>query len=261
MSNLVTKNFNNAVVTFDLSNDVMINLTEMAKANGKRTNDWLSLPSTQSYLTALKNFNTGKSGSETKQELIVKNGGNNPGTWGSRRVAIRLAQWLSDEFAIWVDTQIEELLIKGTVSIQQPFKLPDFTNPVIAARAWADEVEKKQIALALIEEQKPLVEFANNVANTASSITIHGFAAILSKDKINIGEKRLFQWFRDNGYLTKNNIVTQYAKDGGWLKTIEKTRVCAKTNSIVPYAQTLVTGKGQLFFAKKLMNEFKNKEN
>lgn len=256
MSNIITKNFNNAVVTFDLSNDVMINLTEMAKANSKEISNWLRLDSTKSYLEKLKNNDI------QKVHIEIRKGGNSQmqGTWGSKRVAIRLAQWLSDEFAIWVDMQIEELLIKGAVSIQQPFKLPDFTNPVIAARAWADEVEKKQIALALIEEQKPLVEFANNVANTASSITIHGFAAILSKDQINIGEKRLFKWFRDNGYLTKNNIVTQYAKDGGWLKTIEKTRVCAKTNSIVPYAQTLVTGKGQLFFAKKLMNEFNNKD-
>lgn len=128
--------------------------------------------------------------------------------------------------------------------LKQKFQLPDFTNPVIAARAWADEVEQKQAALAVIEEQKPLVEFANNVANTTASITIHGFAAILSADKINIGEMRLFSWLRENGYLTKKNVLTQYAKDGGWLKTVEKTRVCYKTNSIVPYAQTLVTGSG-----------------
>lgn len=226
---------------------------QMAKANGKDVWRWLDLDSTKSYLAKLSEHG--------KSEIEIRKGGNSQmqGTWGSRRVAIRLAQWLSDEFAIWVDTQIEELLTKGSVAINQPFKLPDFTNPVIAARAWADEVEQKQ-AVAVIEEQKPLVEFANNEANTASSITIHRFAAILSADMFNIGEERLFAWLRFNGYLNKNNVLTQYAKDGGWLKTVEKTRICYKTNSIVSYAQTLVTGAGQLYFPKKLAKEFTPKK-
>lgn len=251
MNNIITKDFNGNVITFDLTNDIMINLTEMAKANNKQVYEWTRLDSTKSYLSKLEGIdltNFKPAQFPCLKNIIIKQG-NMGGTWASKRVAIRFAQWLSDDFAIWVDTQIEELLTKGSVSIQH--QIP---------QTYSEALQLAANQAKLLEEQKPLVEFANNVANTASSITIHGFAAILSKDKINIGEKRLFQWFRDNGYLTKNNIVTQYAKDGGWLKTIEKTRVCAKTNSIVPYAQTLVTGKGQLFFAKKLMNEFNNKD-
>ncbi|MCL1485149.1 phage antirepressor KilAC domain-containing protein (plasmid) [Marinobacter sp. M3C] len=39
--------------------------------------------------------------------------------------------------------------------------LPDFSNPAIAARAWADEMERKQVALSLLEQAKPAIEFVD----------------------------------------------------------------------------------------------------
>jgi hypothetical protein len=110
MNNIIQKQYENQTISFDLTSDVMISLTEMAKANGKRTNDWMSLPSTKSYLSALEKSNAQKYGSEAKQEVIVKNGGNNNGTWASKRVAIRFAQWLSEEFSIWVDMMLGSIL-------------------------------------------------------------------------------------------------------------------------------------------------------
>ena len=113
---IVTKEYNSQLVEFDLSGDMMVSLTDMAKANGKRVSDWKDLPSTKSYLEALEKSDTRKS------HIVIRKGGDSQlqGTWASKRVAIRFAQWLSDDFAIWVDTQIEELLTKGTVSIKTP---------------------------------------------------------------------------------------------------------------------------------------------
>jgi hypothetical protein len=48
--NIITKQYNNAIINFDLSNDLMINLTEMAKANGKLVADFLRLKSTASEM-------------------------------------------------------------------------------------------------------------------------------------------------------------------------------------------------------------------
>lgn len=58
-------------------------------------------------------------------------------------------------------------------------QLPDFTNPAEAARAWAIEYEAKEKALKevnikekIIQEQKPLVEFANKVGSSSDVILI-----------------------------------------------------------------------------------------
>lgn len=84
--------------------------------------------------------------------LQVTKGGDvsQQGTWAHHRVAIRVAQKLSTDFAIRVDNKIEELLITGSASLQP--KLPNFNNPAEAARAWADQYEKNQ-TLALLFRQ------------------------------------------------------------------------------------------------------------
>ena len=67
--------------------------------------------------------------------LRVTKGGDatQQGTWAHHRVAIRVAQKLSTDFAIWVDDKIEELLTTGSASLQP--KLPNFNNPAESARA------------------------------------------------------------------------------------------------------------------------------
>ena len=135
---IVTKEYNSQLVEFDLSGDMMVSLTDMAKANGKRVSDWKDLPSTKSYLEALEKSDTRKS------HIVIRKGGDSQlqGTWASKRVAIRFAQWLSDDFAIWVDTQIEELLTKGTVSI----KTPQTYKEALLALIEKEEALEKAIA-------------------------------------------------------------------------------------------------------------------
>lgn len=72
-------------------------LTDMAQATGKRVQDWTDLKTTNSYLVAL-----GTSVNIVTDQLVctIKHGLNEQrGTWGHRKVAIRFAQWCSDEFA------------------------------------------------------------------------------------------------------------------------------------------------------------------
>lgn len=59
-----------------------------------------------------------------------------------KKIALRVAQKLSTDFAIWVDDKIEEFLTTGNTSISS--RLPNFNNPAEAARAWADEYERNQ---------------------------------------------------------------------------------------------------------------------
>ena len=87
--------------------------------------------------------------------LQIIKGGNvsQQGTWAHQKIALRVAQKLSTDFAIWVDDKIEEFLTTGNTSISS--RLPNFNNPAEAARAWADEYERNQ-ALTLENKEAKL---------------------------------------------------------------------------------------------------------
>lgn len=91
--------------------DGWLHATEIAERFGKRANDWSSLPSTASYIEALaRNLNTGKSGISSALDFIKTKRGKNGGTWLHPKLAVAFARWLSDDFAVWCDMQIDALL-------------------------------------------------------------------------------------------------------------------------------------------------------
>ena len=101
-----------------------------------------------------------------------------------------------------------------------------------------------------IEHDIPLVEFANHVGNTDQLITMAQMAKIARKENIDIGQKRLFQWLRDQKYLQHDNIPYQRFLDQGIFEVKEKHRETDYGPRV--YFQTFVTGKGQLYIIKKL---------
>lgn len=107
--------------------DGYLSATDMCQACGKRFDNWHRLDSTKEYLEALHN----KHYSDVSEcGLIDAKTGGSPettGTWVYRKVAIRLAQWLSPEFAVQVDEWVEELFSTGKVVLefaQKPIQLP-----------------------------------------------------------------------------------------------------------------------------------------
>ena len=88
--------------------DGWLHATEIAERFGKRPNDWLSLPSTIEYLEALNRRTvTGSSGNAWS---ATKRGGKNQGTWLHPKLAVAFARWLSVDFAVWCDEQVDALL-------------------------------------------------------------------------------------------------------------------------------------------------------
>jgi hypothetical protein len=113
----IIKSFNDVDIRIR-DTDNYVCLTDMANACGKQFGHWKALKSTESYLTALSSA-VGK----PIAELIVSKVGGVPelqGTWGHPKIAIRFAQWCSDEFAVQVDFWIEELMTKGKVELSKP---------------------------------------------------------------------------------------------------------------------------------------------
>lgn len=115
-----------------------------------------------------------------------------------------------------------------------------------------DEViEKQEVKLV---EQKPLVEFAEQVSNSCDSIEIGLFSKIIQDENIDIGRNKLFQWLKDNGYLMKDNQPYQKYKTEGYFKVIEvpfKTPYGVRIGS-----KTLITGIGQIKILNKLKSSF-----
>ncbi len=105
-----------------------------------------------------------------------------------------------------------------------------------------------------IEQAKPKVEFYDTVADTKENISVSKYAKLLYKDGVKIGQNRLFKWFRDNGYLRPNNEPYQQYIEAGYFFLHEYTFYIKGVPSIG--TKTLITGKGQQYFLKKIKQWF-----
>lgn len=102
-----------------------------------------------------------------------------------------------------------------------------------------------------IEYQKPLVEFADKMLGSKDSLLIRVYAKLLNDEGLKIGEKKLYSWFRDNGYLNRNNEPYQQYMEYFEVKvSTYDTAFGTKTNTT-----TLIKPKGQLYFFKKLKED------
>lgn len=121
---------------------------------------------------------------------------------------------------------------------------------------YREEVKKLE---AKLEEQKPQVMFAEAVTASKDSILIRELAKILKQNGYDTGEKRMFAWLREQGYLIKKegadyNLPTQRAMDLG-LFEIKKTAINHSNGEIEIKKTPKITGKGQIYFINKLINK------
>ena len=108
---------------------------------------------------------------------------------------------------------------------------------------------------------KPYINIGQTVAQSDDSISIGAFAKLLNSLGLDIGRNRLFQWFRENGYIMKQNGENQPKQvyiDMGLFKT--RQMAITTSEGIAIKVTTYVTGKGQLYFIKKLKGDFLNEE-
>ena len=95
-----------------------------------------------------------------RSTYLANNGKENPCYRFEKREACLMAMSYSYELQALVFDRMTELESQSL----KP-QLPDFTNPAIAARAWADEVEAKQIAQEQLQLAVPKVQYFDMVAD------------------------------------------------------------------------------------------------
>ena len=108
------------------------------------------------------------------------------------------------------------------------------------------------------EQMKPKALFADAVASADTSILIGDLAKLIRQNGIEIGQKRLFTWMRDNGYLMKGgssyNMPTQKSMELGIFEVKERT-IQNPDGSARITRTTKVTGKGQQYFVNCFLRQ------
>lgn len=103
------------------------------------------------------------------------------------------------------------------------------------------------------------VLFATSVETAKNSVLINELAKILKQNGIEIGQNRLFEKLREEGYLSKRkgdewNLPTQKSMDLG-LFEVKKTTITKPTGETFTNTTPKVTGKGQVYFVNKFLKE------
>lgn len=109
-----------------------------------------------------------------------------------------------------------------------------------------------------IEADRPKTIFADAVSTSKTSIMIGDLAKLICQNGHQIGQKRLFQWMRDHGYLMKvgasYNMPTQRYMEQGLFEVKERS-IQNPDGSVRITKTTTITGKGQLYFINKFLNK------
>ena len=134
----------------------------------------------------------------------------------------------------------------------------DWNSPEkVMARALQIAGNKLKKLEAKVEADAPKVLFADAVSASKTSILVGELAKLLKQNGVDIGQHRLFNWMRENGYLIRRkgldfNMPTQKSMELG-LFTVKETAITHSDGTVTVSKTTKVTGKGQQYFIEKFL--------
>ena len=156
------------------------------------------------------------------------------------------------KFKHWVTSEILPAIRKtGSYSIQSKPDSYTIEDPAARARRWAEEYEEKKALEAKIEEQKPLVEYAEHIQASKDVIDMKSMAKLASKNGIKIGRNKLFSFLRDRKILDRENIPYANYMDKEWFQVVESPYTF-NNGDVKIIRTTLVSPKGQIGIIRQL---------
>ena len=146
--------------------------------------------------------------------------------------------------------RMEKILVNQAPSYQ-------ITDPIERAKAWIQEQEEKKALEGHIEALKPKALFADSVSASKTCILIGDLAKLIQQNGHQIGQNRLFESLRKNGYLIRKkgnsyNMPTQSSMEQG-LFEIKETVISHSDGHTTINKTPKVTGKGQVYFVNKFL--------
>lgn len=157
-------------------------------------------------------------------------------------------------FKRWITHEVIPSIRKtgGYIAGQEGMSDADLmARALLVAQRQIDERERA------IERMKPKEIFADAVSASHTSILMGDMAKLLKQSGIEIGQKRLFEWMREHGYLIKRrggswNMPTQRSMEKG-LFEVKETAVTHSDGHISISRTVKITGKGQVYFINKFL--------
>ncbi len=159
----------------------------------------------------------------------------------------------AEKFESWIFDEVLPSIRKHGAymtenTLEQAIADPDFL--IKLATELKNEKEKRKELETKVNEDKPKVLFA--------SILVGDLAKLIKQNGINIGQKRLFSYLRENGYLIKNgsskNMPTQKSMEMNLFEVKERT-INNPDGTVRITKTTKVTGKGQTYFINKFLGD------
>lgn len=148
------------------------------------------------------------------------------------------------------------------IDLEKAWNTPEqvMARALKVANKTIDSLKETNTTL-LVDNQrmKPKEIFADAVATSQTSILIGDLAKLLKQNGIDMGQKRLFNWMRDNGFLIKRkgsdwNMPTQKSMEMGVFEVKEST-TNNPDGSVRINRTTKVTGKGQQYFINRFLGD------
>lgn len=147
------------------------------------------------------------------------------------------------------------------IGVEEKWNSPE---AIMARALQLSNVKMKQLETTVsdlqkqMEQDKPKVLFADSVTASSSSILIGELAKLIKQNGVDIGQRRLFEWMRVNGYLIKRkgseyNLPTQRSMEQGLMEIKETSVVHTGYTTISKTPK--VTGKGQVYFINLFLGQ------
>lgn len=185
-----------------------------------------------------------------KQNLVIVN---EPGLYalvlGSRKPEARA-------FKRWITHEVIPSIRRsgGYIAGQE-----SMTDAELLSKALLVAQRQIEARDAQIETMQPKALFADAVSASKTSILISELAKMLKQNGVAIGQNRLFQWMRENGYLIRKqgadyNRTTQRSMELGVLE-IKETVITHADGHVTVNITPKVTGKGQQYFINKFLRD------
>lgn len=157
------------------------------------------------------------------------------------------------KFRRWVTSEVLPSVRKNGGYIQNQENLsPEqiVANALIVANKIIEDMKKQ------LSDQKPLVEFANHVGQTADTVDMGQMAKLAKAEGIQIGRNRLINWMKEKNYLMSNGNPYQRYVECGYMKLVDVPKVTPYGTK--NFTKTVFTGKGQIWIIEKLRSEHSN---
>ncbi len=167
----------------------------------------------------------------------------------------------AERFESWVMDEVLPSIRKngGYISGQETLSDDELLEKavLVAQRKIAERDRIIESQRQKIEQDKPKTIFADAVSTSKTSILIGDLAKLICQNGVQIGQKRLFEWLRQNNYLIKSgssrNMPQQrYVEQG--LFEVKESNVQNPDGSVRITRTTKITGKGQVYFVNKFIN-------